>query len=83
MAIYNTTIALSALRHADDYADLAQIETARKFLIGGQKHDPEKKFNDGGTMTYSGLLSRDPRECRSRGPAGEGGYRLAFTPLQY
>ncbi|RYD54116.1 MAG: hypothetical protein EOP83_22485, partial [Verrucomicrobiaceae bacterium] len=48
MANYNTSIALSTLLHADDDADLARIEAARKFLIGGQKHDPEKKTNDGG-----------------------------------
>ncbi|MEK7952322.1 prenyltransferase/squalene oxidase repeat-containing protein [Luteolibacter soli] len=50
MANYNTSIALSTLLHADDDADLARIEAARKFLVGAQKHEPDKdkKANDGG-----------------------------------
>ncbi|HET6406476.1 MAG TPA: prenyltransferase/squalene oxidase repeat-containing protein [Chthoniobacteraceae bacterium] len=59
MANYNTSIALSTLLHADEETDLARIEAARKFLIGGQKHDAEKKSNDGG-------FGYEPQGRRSR-----------------
>ena len=48
MANYNTSVALSTLLHANEDADLARIEAARKFLVGAQKHEPGKSSNDGG-----------------------------------